>query len=442
MSEYKCPKCNSVWNSSKSVTNCPFCGDNITAPYNTSINVVDMNSLIIKTKNELGRDAFSKENYQKKYVISYMLDYAPEYKKQIQLFKIALKANIYDEFQKSRNGNINLSRIKHYLRENYYLNDISITAIIDWFYTLFDLENPNKIETKATIKGTTNNAQNVSSQDTRNSIDPENKKIVKEALSKMYLTKIDEAYLSSHISDIQSLAESGDLDGEFYFGKCLYLGLEIKKDIDKAMHWYRKAAVHNHPIAQNNLGAIYDELSKGNKDDTLNYYNCISCYNQAQENGFVMGSRNLILKSLETNGVESIQNIEFINDTVNKGLQRANPNRYQSDKECFLWKYILSVIGYFNAQQAIKVISYIADKYSNEEQYDAFVKEQGEDALLKILKLCNKENVDKYISLSKKYMATVNDYSIKYKKKNETDIFKDEFVRQMSGPVLYYYKSK
>ena len=89
-------------------------------------NINDMPSLIIAIKEKYGKDVFSKKNI----IISLMLDYAPQLKKDIKLFKIGLDANLYNLLS-TDSPNINL--IKHKLHNDYYLTQDGIVLIISWF---------------------------------------------------------------------------------------------------------------------------------------------------------------------------------------------------------------------------------------------------------------------------------------------------------------------
>ncbi len=52
-------------------------------------------------------------------------------------------------------------------------------------------------------------------------------------------------------------AQSGDAASEFALGEIYYLGFLGEKDYEKAVEWFKKAAVQGHKKAQYNLGYIY-----------------------------------------------------------------------------------------------------------------------------------------------------------------------------------------
>lgn len=468
MIEYKCEKCKSVWNTDKSVNNCPFCGNAIRDINHKTNPIEKMDSLLLTIKQELGQEAFSQENYKKEHVIAYMLDYAPHLKKQIELFEIALKANVYNDFSIAIQSNpINTMKIKYKLANNYFLNDSSIDAIVGWFSTIFEIKTTNVSEStkqnnqtnitqKNALTNTKNKPKNLDDNANRKSnntettysvsfdysmfaktnqtilpdkaaskvnekkaikqqikqTDSQKNKITKEKIRNMTTTTMDDAFLSSNIPSIKALAEIGDIDGEFFLGRCYHFGLGVDKNIEKSIKWYEKAILHQHPMAMNNLGAIYLD-----SDTTrASFY-----FNQALENGFVMAAHNIILVFLMHNSIDILSNIDIIDGFVLKGIDHSTPNKYQSEKETICWKYIFSVIGFFNALQAIEII-----------KNNRFIKKTINKQEKKAMK-------SKYISLNNKYEKNIEKISQIYEQKYDERIDDDVFVIEKCGNVLDEY---
>ena len=52
-------------------------------------------------------------------------------------------------------------------------------------------------------------------------------------------------------------AEQGKAEAQYRLALHYEYGLDVKKDMSKAVIWYRKAAIQGHALAQNNLGQCY-----------------------------------------------------------------------------------------------------------------------------------------------------------------------------------------
>lgn len=55
------------------------------------------------------------------------------------------------------------------------------------------------------------------------------------------------------------LAENGYAKAQATVGWMYHIGKGKKKDLGKALEWYRKAAKNNHPVALNNIGVFYEQ---------------------------------------------------------------------------------------------------------------------------------------------------------------------------------------
>ena len=95
---------------------------------------------------------------------------------------------------------------------------------------------------------------------------------------------------------IKQRAERGDADAQFNLGRIYYTGEGIEPNFNKAVYWYKKAALQGNANAQINLGNCYDD----NEDfDSAFYWNM-----KAAEQGNAMGQTNVGYYYRSGNGVE------------------------------------------------------------------------------------------------------------------------------------------
>lgn len=97
-----------------------------------------------------------------------------------------------------------------------------------------------------------------------------------------------------------SLAEKGDARAQFSLGELYHEGLGIEADIDRAIHWYTRAAEQGHVDAQNNLGIIYADGDEVSPD----YRTAIKWYTLAAEQGDPGAQFNLGAIYLEEQAVQ------------------------------------------------------------------------------------------------------------------------------------------
>jgi len=60
------------------------------------------------------------------------------------------------------------------------------------------------------------------------------------------------------LAQLQTAAQSGDANAQFWLGTMYYLGQGVPQDYAQALSWYRKAAAQGYALAQNNLGTMYE----------------------------------------------------------------------------------------------------------------------------------------------------------------------------------------
>lgn len=62
--------------------------------------------------------------------------------------------------------------------------------------------------------------------------------------------------LEAEFSRWLAMAEAGDAEAQYQIASSYFTGVEIKKDMKAAAHWYEKAAQQGHVEAQYDLGPI------------------------------------------------------------------------------------------------------------------------------------------------------------------------------------------
>ena len=63
---------------------------------------------------------------------------------------------------------------------------------------------------------------------------------------------------SDEFLEMKALAESGDVEAQFYLGLMYAAGRVVPQNYKTAVKWYTKAAELGHAKAQSNLGTMYD----------------------------------------------------------------------------------------------------------------------------------------------------------------------------------------
>lgn len=95
------------------------------------------------------------------------------------------------------------------------------------------------------------------------------------------------------------LAESGYAKAQASIGWMFHSGHGVKKDLQTAAEWYRKAADQGHEIAQNNLGVFYEQGLAGPADAKK----AAIWYQMAADQGYAYAQYNLGMLYAEGRGV-------------------------------------------------------------------------------------------------------------------------------------------
>lgn len=123
----KCEKCNSEWNSSKSIQICPFCGANL-----VQSEMKKPEDIICFIVNEYGIDALR----NKKLLLSYFCDYAPFMTKEYKLLKNSCSTDFIaillssDASKSSRE--IAAKKATRLLMEDCFMSDEYANSVVSW----------------------------------------------------------------------------------------------------------------------------------------------------------------------------------------------------------------------------------------------------------------------------------------------------------------------
>ena len=89
-------------------------------------------------------------------------------------------------------------------------------------------------------------------------------------------------------------AKRGDASAQFRIASAYEFGTDIKKDLDKSLEWYRKAAAKSHALSQFKIGYFYEFGIAVTRDiDTAIYW-----YKKAKKNGSKQAAQRLIKAKL------------------------------------------------------------------------------------------------------------------------------------------------
>ena len=132
-----CPHCNSKWESSQSVSVCPFCGKSLICD-NRVKTFESMEILLISVRNEYGIEVF--ENVPK--VKGILKDKAPELKSDIKLFSRALDSSAFKDYRLQVGDSSLLPKLqksKFILMDEEFMSRENADKVIGWFCVLLDL---------------------------------------------------------------------------------------------------------------------------------------------------------------------------------------------------------------------------------------------------------------------------------------------------------------
>ena len=123
---------------------------------------------------------------------------------------------------------------------------------------------------------------------------------------------------------IEKEARQGDAKAQFYLGKMYDFGEGTKKDLKKAIYWYRQGASQGNPKAMYNLAYLY-AYGEGVEKDLKK---AVELYSQAAKKGLPMAQYNLSLMYVDGKGVEQNYDkaFEWAYKAAVQGHQKAQYN--------------------------------------------------------------------------------------------------------------------
>ena len=145
MKSIVCPHCNSKWESSQSVSVCPFCHKPLIS--DNQLKAFDsMEILLVSVRNEYGIEVF--DNAPK--VKGILKDKAPELKDDIRLFSRALDSSAFKGYR-LQVGDSSLSpalqKSKYILMDEEFMSEENAHKVLNWYRVLLDLPTiPNEQE--------------------------------------------------------------------------------------------------------------------------------------------------------------------------------------------------------------------------------------------------------------------------------------------------------
>jgi len=120
---------------------------------------------------------------------------------------------------------------------------------------------------------------------------------------------------------LRKSAEQDNPQAQYRLGKILFAGIDLPKDLSKAMALFRKAAEKNDPDAQFSLGVMFDE-GEGTSPDPIQ---AVAWYRKAAGQGQSMAEYNLGMMYFEGKGIpkDPIEAAKWFKMAAEKGEVRA-----------------------------------------------------------------------------------------------------------------------
>lgn len=261
----ECRHCKSSWNSSLTVTNCPFCGKYILNDTNDNMNLPEGISSIVS---EYGIEILN----DSKRLISLIMDYVRDCDKEKKLFRIACNCGILKiaaDIKASAENQRDLlvkKAIKKLEDEAFFSTD-NAEYIISLILTgLGVVYKPEKIEIQASQPQTVTTTQTVKtevvSKPTVNntpvsagSTEERLKNIVlsnaassqedRDAICEIGRKKLMNRSFDEGFKYVQYAAKKGSMNGAILLGYCYDVGLGVKQDKKIAEAYYRQGTISN-----------------------------------------------------------------------------------------------------------------------------------------------------------------------------------------------------
>lgn len=166
---------------------------------------------------------------------------------------------------------------------------------------------------------------------------------------KVHLYAVDRELAKKRLSELEALAESGDVDAQNLVGQ-LYSHIGghsdvVDKDYERAVKWFLKAGKSGHVDAMDSAGVCFRDAQEGVKDLDM----AVHCFTKAAKAGYRWGQFHLADCFYEGVGVEKDYDIAFLwyKKAAKQGLAKAQymvglcsekgRGTEQDEDEAFLW---------------------------------------------------------------------------------------------------------
>lgn len=248
----RCKKCGAEWNEKKTfdIQKCPFCKEILSEdiPYKQ---VVDSFRMLIE---RFGCDIYLEEQR----LDAMVNDLVPNILKEKNIIRSAISFNI---------PSMILNAYKNPQQRNDILKDarrsIEVSGINkEWSSAiLFMFSYPLEVDSREIFP-----------------LDKENEKsqvkFKKKMFSKSVTKKLEKNYDTTLNEVLENLSEDGNVEASLELGSRYYFGNGVEQDYSKAIRYYRRAEIHDDPMAQYSLGVMYTNALGVNQDDNraFEYY--------------------------------------------------------------------------------------------------------------------------------------------------------------------------
>ena len=163
---------------------------------------------------------------------------------------------------------------------------------------------------------------------------------------------INSGSANATLENLIKMANSGEVEAQNKLGNMYYKGEGVSQDYQKAIEWYKKAALRGHAKAQYNLGILYNggKIIHDNKA-------AIECYEKAAKQGYAPAQCALGLIYKQFRRVETYR----VNNKAQHNLDILyNGGAYggfrQDDRKAFEWFEKASMQGYAPTQYFLGVM--------------------------------------------------------------------------------------
>ncbi len=261
----ECKHCNSTWNSSQTVTNCPFCGKYILTETNDNMNLPEgIQSIVSEYGIEILNDS--------KRLISLIMDYVRDCEKEKKLFRIACNCGIPKAVLDIKSCADNqrellIKKAIKKLEDEAFFSTENAEYIISLILIGVGITyKPSKEETQVSHSPITTTTQTVKAKVSSNPVNSNSststvsneERLKNIVLSNLAVSQEDRddicemgrKMLMNRSFDegfkfVQYAAKKGSMNGAILLGYCYDVGLGVKQDKKIAEAYYRQGTISN-----------------------------------------------------------------------------------------------------------------------------------------------------------------------------------------------------